>query len=73
MPEKTYILKGTIYDEKQELVSGAVVTVTEVDPLIKTTKFLGYTITDINGYYLIAIEAFEDKFYELGIFPPLNS
>lgn len=73
MPEKTYILKGTIYDEKQELVSGAVVTVTEVDPLSKNTKFLGYTITDINGYYLIAIEAFEDKFYELGIFPPLNS
>ncbi|MGL4911901.1 MAG: hypothetical protein ACRC3Y_05640 [Romboutsia sp.] len=73
MPKKLYILNGTIYDEKEELVSGAVVKVTEMDPLNKTSKYLGYTVTDINGYYLISIEAFYDKFYELAIFPPLDS
>ncbi|WP_270940085.1 hypothetical protein [Romboutsia lituseburensis] len=72
MTEKIHILNGTIYNEKQELVCGAIVKISEIDPDTKKSKFLGYTITDINGYYLIQIEAFSDKFYELAIFPPLN-
>ncbi|MCR8744764.1 pollen Ole e 1 allergen/extensin family protein [Romboutsia lituseburensis] len=73
MPQNIYILNGTIYDEKQNLISGAVVKISEIDPVKKTSRFFGYTVTDVNGYYLLSLEAFDDKFYELAIFPPLNS
>ncbi len=73
MTIKLSIIKGTIYNEKMELVYNSVIQVSEIDPITKLSKILGYTTTDINGSYAFALEASEDKFYELSIYPPLNA
>ncbi|RDY23318.1 hypothetical protein CHF27_008710 [Romboutsia maritimum] len=69
---KTYTVKGTIYNERNEFVYGAFVQISEIDPDTKITKFLGFTFTDEYGFYSFTIDAFNDKFYELAIFSPLN-
>lgn len=67
------IVKGTIYNEGGGVVSGAVIQVMQIDPSTKSSLNLGYTITDINGFYTFPIEGQKDKIYELSIFPPLQA
>ncbi len=72
MKYKSCIINGIIYNEKQEVIFGAIIKITEIDPTKNTYNILAYTQTDINGYYFTEVDTLEDKFYEITIYPLLG-
>lgn len=70
-PKKSQIIKGTVYNQRQEPCEGAVVLVLQISCKNKTKKLLGYVLTGEEGEYLFAIEAKPDMKYELTIYAPL--
>lgn len=73
MSTKYVIIYGTITDENQNPIFNSVVQMIEIDPKNHDLRTnLGYTLTDINGYYSFLIYIDNEKVYQLGIYPPLN-
>ncbi len=70
-PKKSQIIKGTVYNQRQEPCEGAVVLVLQINCKNKVRKLLGYVITGEEGEYLFAIEAKPYMKYELTIYAPL--
>ncbi|MGL5312911.1 MAG: hypothetical protein ACRC92_06660 [Peptostreptococcaceae bacterium] len=67
------IMYGIIKDEAQDAIANAIVQMIEIDPKNDNTRRnLGYTTTDINGYYTFSVLISNDKIYQLSIYPPLN-
>lgn len=72
MASNVSTIKGTIYNEKRELVSGAFITIYEVDPKSKVSNLWGYTMTDGSGQYEISNISLANMIYEINVYPPLN-
>jgi hypothetical protein len=66
------IIKGTVYNQKQEPCEGAVVQVIQINCKDKTRCLLGYVLTGENGGYLFALNAKPHLKYELTIYAPLS-
>lgn len=65
------IIKGTVYNQKQEPSIGAAVQVVEISCKNHSRHLLGYTLTDENGHYLFSLVAKPCMKYELAIYDPL--
>ena len=70
--QKSQIIKGTVYNYKNEPCEGAVVQVIQINQNDRARNQLGYALTDENGEYLFAIEAKTCMKYELTIYAPLK-
>lgn len=72
MLTENIIIYGTIVDEDQKSIYNAVVEITEIDPKNSDARTnLGYTTTDVNGYYSFFTSISDEKIYQLSIYPPL--
>lgn len=67
------IIKGTIYNQNQKPMAGAVIQVTQIDVKNKIKDTLGYSYTDGKGKYLFAIKALPYMKYEMTVYSPLSS
>ena len=65
------IIKGTVYNQKQEPCIGATVQVIQISCKDNARCLLGYVQTDEKGEYLFSLEAKPCMKYELTIYAPL--
>ncbi|MGL5348546.1 MAG: hypothetical protein ACRDA3_14455 [Peptostreptococcaceae bacterium] len=72
MLAENIIIYGTITNQNQKSIYDSVVQIVEINPKANDTRTnLGYTRTDINGYYSFLISISDEKIYQLSIYPPL--
>jgi hypothetical protein len=65
------IIKGIVYDQKQQPSVGAALKLTEISNKNHAKSILGYCFTDAKGEYLFAIEALPWMRYEITVYAPL--
>lgn len=70
-PKEFQIIKGIVYNAKNEPCDGAVVQVIQISCKDEVRNLLGYALTDEYGQYLFAIEAEPYMKYELMVYAPL--
>lgn len=62
------IIKGNVYSPQGNRSSGAVVRLTEVNPITKQKNTIGYTVTNSEGEYLFVVEVNPYMCYEVNVY-----
>lgn len=70
--KRRVIIKGTVYNKKQQPSIGAAIEMIQIDCRNNIKKILGYSYTDCKGEYLFFIEVLPYMLYEIAIYSPLN-
>lgn len=70
--KKVQIIKGTVFNQKQEPSKGAAIQVTQISNINNRRSILGYSYTDENGKYLFTIRALPRMRYEIAVYAPLT-
>ncbi|MBU3160086.1 hypothetical protein KPL37_10005 [Clostridium frigoris] len=70
--EKSTLIKGTVYSNKNVPSVGASIKVVEIDPFDNKRKILGCTYTDDKGEYQFKVIPIPYMIYEFTVYSPLK-